>query len=98
MSRTLIGCIRFLPLKTVRPLYRTGVPLTSKCCILYIFSTNISTDYFKHAAHSQFFSSKCRLFYNATFFGSCIIHILHTTTFYIQGVLKFKCETPVPKG
>ena len=42
------------------------------------FSTNISTEYFKHATHSPFFSSKCRLFYNATFFGSCIIHILHT--------------------
>jgi hypothetical protein len=44
------------------------------------FSTNIrvSTEYFKHAAHSPFFSSKCRLFHNATFFGSCIIHILHT--------------------
>jgi len=26
------------------------------------------------------------------FFDSCIIHILHT------GVLKFKCETPMPKG
>jgi hypothetical protein len=37
------------------------------------FSTNISTEYFKHAAHS-----KCLLFHNATFFGSCIIHILHT--------------------
>jgi len=59
---------------------------------IYIFSTNISTEYFKHAAHSPFFSSKCRLFYNATFFGSCIIHILHT------GVLKLKCKTPVPKG
>jgi hypothetical protein len=35
-------------------------------------------EYFKHAAHSQFFSSKCRLFHNATFFGSCIIRILHT--------------------
>ena len=45
---------------------------------IYIFSTNISTEYFKHAAHSPFFSSKCRLFHNATFFGSCIIHILHT--------------------
>ena len=45
----------------------------------YIFlSTNISTEYFKHAAHSPFFSSKCRLFHNATFFGFCIIHILHT--------------------
>jgi hypothetical protein len=36
------------------------------------------TEYFKHAAHTLFFSSKCRLFHNATFFGSCIIHILHT--------------------
>ena len=42
------------------------------------FSTTISIEYFKHAAHSPFFSSKCRLFHNATFFGSCIIHILHT--------------------
>jgi len=32
----------------------------------------------------RFFSSKCRLFHNGTFFGSCIIHILNT------GVLKFK--------
>ena len=42
------------------------------------FSTNISTEYFTHATHSPFFSSKCRLLHNATFFGSCIIHILHT--------------------
>jgi hypothetical protein len=42
------------------------------------FSTNISTEYFKHAAHYPFFSSKCRFFHNATFFGSCIMHILHT--------------------
>jgi hypothetical protein len=77
----------------VHPIYRTGVPLPSRCCILYIFfSTNISVEYFKHAAHSPFFSSKCHLFHNATFFGTCIIHILHT------GVLKFKCKTPVPKG
>src|SRR5215469_15163423 len=49
-------------------------------CILYIYSTNIRTGYLKHAAHSPFFflSSKCRLFHNATFFGSCVIHILHT--------------------
>ena len=31
-----------------------------------------------------FFSSRCRLFHNATFFGSCNIHNLNT------GVLKFK--------
>ena len=43
------------------------------------YSTNIRTEYFKHAAHSPFFfSSKCHLFHNATFFGSCVIHILYT--------------------
>jgi hypothetical protein len=46
--------------------------------LIYFFSTNISTEYFKHAAHSPLFSSKCRLFHNNIFFGSCIIHILHT--------------------
>ena len=54
-------------------------PLTSRCCILYIYSTNIHNEYFKLAAYSPIFSSsKCRLFHNATFFGSCIIHILNT--------------------
>ena len=36
-----------------------------------------------HTLHF-FSSSKCHLFHNATFFGSCIILILNT------GVLKFK--------
>jgi hypothetical protein len=44
---------------------------------IYLFSTTISTEYFKHVEHSLFFSLKCRLFHNATFFGSCVIHILH---------------------
>jgi hypothetical protein len=63
--------LTFKNLRTMRPIYRTGVPLPSKCYTLYI----LSTEYFKHAAHSPFFSSKCHLFHNATFFGSCIIHI-----------------------
>ena len=36
-------------------IYRTGTPLTSRCCILYIYSTNIRTEFFKHAGHSTFF-------------------------------------------
>ena len=53
--------------------------LTSKRCILYIYSTNIGTEYFKHALYSPFLSSsKCSLFHNANFFASCIIHILYT--------------------
>ena len=59
--------------------------LTSRRCIVYIYSTNISTEYFKHAAHSLFFSSsKCRLFHNATFFGAVLF------TIYIKDVQKFK--------
>ena len=30
-------------------------PLTSKCCISYIYSTNIGTEYFKHGIYSPFF-------------------------------------------
>ena len=33
-------------------------PLTSKRCILYIYSTNIDTEYFKHALYSPFFLFK----------------------------------------
>jgi hypothetical protein len=58
----------------IRRAYR--YPTDVAFCIY--FSTNVSTEYFKHAARSPFFSSKCRLFHNATRFGSCIIHILHT--------------------
>ena len=54
-------------------------PLTSKRCILYIYSTNIGTEYFKHSIYSPFFpSSNCSLFHKSNLFGSCIIHILYT--------------------
>jgi len=54
-------------------------PLTSKRCILYIYSTNICTEYFKHGIYSPFFSfSKCSLFHNYNIFGSCVVHILYT--------------------
>ena len=33
-------------------------PLTAKRCILYIYSTNIGTEYFKHALYSPFFLFK----------------------------------------
>ena len=57
--------------------------LTSRRCILNIYSTNILTEYFKHAAHSPFFfSSRCRLFHN-----SILVPVIFT--FYIQGVLNF---------
>ena len=53
--------------------------LTSKRFILYIYSANIGTEYFKHALYSPFFfSSKCSLYHNANLFGSCTTHILYT--------------------
>jgi hypothetical protein len=68
--------------------------LTSRRCILYIYSTNMGTEYFKHAANSPFFfSSKFRLFHNATIFGSRIIHILYTGCAKIK-----KNKIPAPKG
>ena len=68
-------------------------PLTPKRCILYIYSTNISIEDFKHALYSPFFfSSKCSLFHNANQFGSCIIHILYTECDKIKKII------PAPKG
>ena len=46
------------PLKP-NDLYRgRTAPLTSKRCILYIYSTNIGTEYFKHGIYSFFFLFK----------------------------------------
>jgi hypothetical protein len=36
-------------------IYVVPPPLTSRHCILCIYSTKIRTEYFKHAAHSPFF-------------------------------------------
>ena len=68
-------------------------PLNSKRCILYIYSTNIGTEYFKHALYSSFFSLQMQfIFHNANLFGSCIIHVLYT------GCANIKKIIPVPKG
>ena len=67
------------PLTPKNPYSGRTAPLTSKRCILYIYSTNKGTDYFKHSMYSPFFlSSKCSLFHNSNEFGSCFIHILYT--------------------
>ena len=62
--------------------------------ILYIYSTNIGTEYFKRGIFSPFFSLQ-----NAVCF--IILKYLFPVvfTFYIQGVLKFKkIIIPAPKG
>jgi len=60
-------------------------PLTSKCCILYIYSTNIGTEYFKHFIYSPFFPLQYAVcFINLTYFFPVLF------TFYIQDVLNLK--------
>ena len=60
-------------------------PLTSKLCILYIYSTNIGTEYFKHALYSPFFSLENALCFIML---TCLVPVLFT--FYLEGVLKLK--------
>ena len=58
---------------------RHTAQLTSRRSILNIYSTNILTEYFKHAAHSPFFSLQDAVYFiMLSFFGSCNIHILNT--------------------
>ena len=60
-------------------------PLTSKCCILYIYSTNIGTEYFKHVIYSQFFPLQ-----NVVCFIILTYLVPLLFTFYIQCALKLK--------
>jgi len=68
-------------------------PLTSKHCILYIYSTNIGTAYFKHGIYSPFFSLQ-----NAVCFIILTYLVPVLFTFYIQDVLKILKNVDVGKA
>ena len=54
-------------------------PLTSKHCILYIYSTNVGTEYFKRGIYSPFFPLQ-----NAICFIILTYLVPVLFTFYIQ--------------
>ena len=60
-------------------------PLTSKRCILYIYSTNIGTEYFKNGIYSPFFSLQ-----NTVCFIILTYLVPVLFTVYLQSVLKLK--------
>jgi len=68
-------------------------PLTSKRCILYIYSTNRGTAYFKHGICSPFLTLQ-----NAVCFIILTYLVPVLFTLYIQVVLKFKKIIPAPRG
>ena len=90
VSRTRVKkvCILLRPRKTFNLLTPNDVysgrtvPLTSKCCILYIYSTNIGTEYFKHGIYSPFFPLQ-----NAVCFIILTYLVPVLFTFYIESVL-----------
>ena len=80
-----ISVIHFNPL-TPNDHYRgCTAPLTPKRFILYIYSSNIGTEYFKHGIYSPFYSLQ-----NAVCFTILTYLVPVLFTFYTQNVLKLK--------
>ena len=79
LIRSIFTAVTVINLSTPNDYSGRTAPLTSKCCILYIYSTNIGTEYFKHGIYSPVFRLQ-----NAV----CFINITYLVpvlfTFYIQ--------------
>ena len=82
----------FNPLKPNEHYTGRTAPRNSKRCILYIYSTNIGTEYFQNSIYSPFFSLQ-----NAVCFIILTYLVPVFFTFYIQGVLKLKKNNSGPK-
>jgi len=80
-----VGLRVFNPLTRNDPYSGRTAPLTSKRCILYIYSTKIGTEYFKRGIFSPFFNLQ-----NAVCFIILTYLVPVLFTFYIQGVPKLK--------
>ena len=82
------------PLKPNDPYRGRTAPLTSKCCILYIYSTYIGTEYFKRGTYSTFFPPQIAVSFIILTY---LVPVLFT--FCMQGVLRLKKKIiPAPKG
>jgi len=81
------------PLALNDPYRGRSAPLTSKRYILYIYSTNTGTEYFKHGIYSPFLSlQKTVCFIILTY----LVPVLFTLC--IQSVLKLNKIIPAPNG
>jgi len=84
-SKLLLVQLWFNPLTSNDHYSGRTAPLTSKRCILDIYSTNRGTEYFKHGIYSPFFPLQ-----NAVCFIILTYLVPVLFTFYIRDVLKFK--------
>jgi len=84
-GRYTVCVIYFNPLMPNDDYSGRTAPLTSKLFILYIYSTHIGAEHFKHGIYSPFFPLQ-----NAVCFINLTYLVPVLFTFYIQGLLKLK--------